>query len=161
MRIMMLEPGEADAADIIAADLATLPASHAADLEPDCDVAEHRSPRWEAVILDHETAIVARSPHRAALDGDAARIRLGQAGHDAKQRRLAAAAGPQKTHELVGWDAQADVVEDVNAAAGAVAGGIHLGEVSDLEHCRRAREHSIRRRQSLGVVGDGEIVVFV
>src|SRR5258708_21102416 len=104
MRIMMLEPGEADAADIIAADLATLPASHAADLEPEFDVAEHRSPRHQGVILEHETAIVAWSPHRAALAGDAARILLGQAGHDAKHRRLAAAAGPQKTHERVGWD---------------------------------------------------------
>ena len=60
VRIFVLEAGEADLGDVVAGDLLALGLRHAAQLEPEGDVAQHRRPGHQREILEHEGALRAR-----------------------------------------------------------------------------------------------------
>ena len=75
----------------------------AAPAQPIGDVLEHRQMREQRVVLeDHHRAAPLRRNlvDAAALDADLAGVRLHEAGDQAKQRGLAAAARPEQRRDL-------------------------------------------------------------
>ena len=64
----------------------------ACDLAADHGVGEDGAPRQQAVVLEHEAAVAARLAHDAAVEQHLAATRVLEAGDDAQERGLAAAA---------------------------------------------------------------------
>ena len=81
------------------------------------DVLPHREPGKQAVVLEHDTAVRARSGHGGVAQPDTA-LRGGfEAGEDAQQRALAAAAGSDNGDEFAGGNVQVDVSHREDAFA--------------------------------------------
>ncbi len=125
------------------------PVGALADLQREGDVVEHGHVRPDRVGLEHhaQAALVGRHVHVPAVargeqdavtDGDAAAVRLLQAGDGAQRRGLAAARGAEQGEQLALLDLEADVVDGEHrgrplALLRLVAGeGLH--EVVDGEH---------------------------
>ena len=64
VRILLLEAGEADLVDVVARDLLALGPRHAAQLEPEGDVAQHGRPGHQREVLEDEGALRARAGAR-------------------------------------------------------------------------------------------------
>ena len=93
-----------------------------ADPEPVLDVLLRGHVREEAVRLeDHpHVALVGRRPRDVlAVDDDAARVGLVEAGDEAQRRRLAAAARPEQRHELAGLEREVDPLQRGHRPEGA------------------------------------------
>src|SRR6185503_10159407 len=90
----------------------------ACDLAADDRVGEHRAPRQQAVALEHEAAVAARSMHRAPVEQNLARARRFEAGDDAQEGGLAAAGGADHRNELAALDVEVDVLQRVQVAEG-------------------------------------------
>src|SRR5690606_13247619 len=85
-----------------------------ADLEAEGDVAEHREVLERGVVLEHEADVAVLGGEVGgvdAFDGDRTVVGVLEAGDDAQQRRLAAAAGAEQGGEPTGGDGDVDVVE--------------------------------------------------
>ena len=70
----------------------------------------------QAVVLKHKAAIAARLAHDAAVEQHFARGRLFEAGDDAQERGLAAAARSDDRDELAAIDGQVDAAQRVELA---------------------------------------------
>src|SRR5690606_21700028 len=76
VRIAVLETGEAHLADAAPGHLLALLAGHAAQLEAEGDVPQHRRPGHQREILEHERPFGAGPAHRLAVDQNLAAGRL-------------------------------------------------------------------------------------
>ncbi len=107
----MLEAVEADLADQPVGDPAALRGRRAFQLEAELDVALHRQPGEQRVALEHHAALGRGAGDRPAVEGDDALGRLGEAGDQAQQGRLAAARGADDHRQLALGDRERDVLE--------------------------------------------------
>src|SRR5206468_2799722 len=93
-------------------------AALAAHAQAEHHVALDGQPRKERVALEHHAAVVARSGDRLAIEKHLA-ARLGvEPGEDARERRLAAARGPDDADELAPVDVERDVAQGLDLALG-------------------------------------------
>jgi hypothetical protein len=98
-----VEAGEAEEGEHLLDAPRYLGAFEAASTQPIGDVLEHRQMREERVVLEHHhcAATLRRDlVHAAALDADLAGVRLHEAGDQAKQGGLAAAAWAEQGRHL-------------------------------------------------------------
>src|SRR5215831_6044419 len=72
--IMMLEAGKADHLDEMRRALLGLARADVEALQSIADIVEHRPPRQQRGILEHDRAVGPRLRHHAAVDQDAARF---------------------------------------------------------------------------------------
>jgi hypothetical protein len=84
-------------------------------LQRQVDVAEHRRPRHQRRLLEHETDGAAGA--LAVPPGDRAARRLAQARDDAQRRRLAAAGRAEQRQELAVAHLEVEAVEGARAGA--------------------------------------------
>jgi hypothetical protein len=98
-------------------------------LESELDVAAHRLPGKQRVLLEHHAAIGARPVDRLAVDRDRSAGGLEKSGDSVEQGRLAAARWPDDRHELAGRDMQRHVFDRLDLAVQRVVGQL---EVPDL-----------------------------
>jgi hypothetical protein len=80
------------------------------------DVLEHAAPVQQHRRLEHHPDLGDGAPDRMVRDLHAARGRRAQPGHDAEQRRLAAARGTDERDELAARDGEGDVAEGFDRA---------------------------------------------
>ena len=162
LRVVDERPGDRDALLLPAADLVgllVLVAVHldevehgvdfavdllarlARDAQAEGDVVADAQVREQRVVLEHgvDAAHVRRQARDVApVEEDAAGVRLLEAGEDAQQRRLAAAAGAEQGVELAALDLQARVVDGREAAEA-------LGDVFENEKLRHVARPPRRR----------------
>jgi hypothetical protein len=91
---MMLEAGEADHLDETRRALLGLARADLEALQSIADIVEHRPPRQQRGILEHDRAVRPRLRHHPAVDQDAARARGDQTVDDREERGLAAPGRP-------------------------------------------------------------------
>ena len=87
----------------------------ALQLEPECDIAEHRHVREQRIVLEHhaETALLGRHVvHALAVDPQLAFARRNQAGHDVERGGFPAAARAEQGDELTALHFEGEVVKD-------------------------------------------------
>src|SRR5260221_6266247 len=120
--VRILEAGKAKVPEIFAGFAFGFSLIDAAGLQSKQNVAEHRPPWKQQVLLHHvaDTAtqafdFLAAAVHRAG-------IRVEQAGNDIEDRRLATAAGPDNADEIALIDGEGEVVKDADLAGLAVEG---------------------------------------
>src|ERR1041385_3137775 len=104
-------------------------ADAAGDFRADQRVGQHRAPGQQAVVLEHEAAIAARAAQRRAVEQDGARRRGLEAGDDAQERGLAAAAWSDHGDELAGLDRDVEIAQRFELAEA-------LAETGDFEFAR-------------------------
>src|SRR5215470_6260425 len=92
--IMMLEAGKADHLDEMRRALLGLARADVEALQSVADIVQHRPPRQQRGILEHDRAVGPRLRHHAAVDQDAARARGNQAVDHREEHGLAAAGWP-------------------------------------------------------------------
>ena len=109
---------------------ARLARSHAAHLQAEYDVLEHRLVRPHGIVLEHHAhAALLRRHHllarrdQAAVGVDGAGVGRHEAGDQPERRGLAAAARPEQGHELVVGDVEREVADCGEARIPAVALG--------------------------------------
>ena len=105
-RVIVLEAFEPDELQQLHGALAVGRTDRAGDLAADDGVGEHGAPRQQAVVLEHEAAVGAGLAHGAAVEQHVARRRVFEAGDDAQERRLAAAARSDHRNEFAALDRQ-------------------------------------------------------
>src|SRR4029077_14112280 len=131
-RIVVFKTLEPDELQQLHGALAVGRADGAGDLTADDGVGQHRAPRQEAVVLEHEAAVAAGLLDRAAVEQHLARTGMFEAGDDAQERRLAAAARPDARDELAALDVEAD-------AAQRFEGAERFRQARDGKFCGHAR----------------------
>src|SRR3984957_14362401 len=100
-RIVIGEIREPDRIERVLGALLALGLAHALEHHAELDVLDHRAPREQRVLLEHEGDLLRhRSAHPLVADLDRAGGRLHQSAHDAEKRALAAAARPDQAQEL-------------------------------------------------------------
>ena len=104
---------------------------HAAHLQPEDHIVEHRAPGKQGIMLEHKAAIAARPLHQFAVDAHLAFFSGDQAADGADEGRLAAAAGAHDADEFVGGDIKRNGVEHL--AGLAIAGEEIFREMGDLK----------------------------
>jgi hypothetical protein len=118
VRVVLREPGEPDHRQHLPRARLALGAGHAAVLETERDVVAHGAPGQQGVLLEHHRG--QRRSRPLGLDAHLASGRVDEAGQDAQQRRLAAAAGPDDAEELTDLSLQRDPVERDHRAPAAL-----------------------------------------
>ncbi len=126
-----------------------LPARHPSHLGPEDDVAQHRAPRKERVVLEHH----ARELAVAVCGGEADLAGGGrlQTRDDLEQGGLAAAGGPEEDQELAGLHVEGDGLERAHALAGAPDQPV-LADVTEREE-QAARRYSRKVRSTTRSIG--------
>ena len=149
MRILVLEAGKPDLADIVAGDLLALGGRLAAQFQPEGDVAQHGRPGQQREILKHEGAFRTGFADGAAVDGDRAGVSLDQPGDDLQKRRLPAAAGAEQAGQLAPGKVEVDAAQRLDIAV-ALGDAAHLNDgVEWLRHRRWAFSQScVAHRQA-------------
>ena len=126
-----------------------------------------REVREQGVLLEHEAgvAVLGLDAPRAvvddvAADADLARVGRGEAGGEAQQRRLAAAARPDEGDELVVGDRQVDVVDGGDAAErlADAHGRRGPGRVTDRQGARATARSRCRLSMATGTRATAMIV---
>ncbi|MNK61199.1 hypothetical protein D3C87_803550 [compost metagenome] len=110
MRKGLGEVGEADELQRFV-DAPALRLEHAARLQAERHVVPHAAPGVERRVLEDDDARRVGPRDGRAVLGDASGGGGLQPGHEAQQRRLAAAARPEQRDELAGLHREVDVVE--------------------------------------------------
>src|SRR6185312_16708655 len=127
-RIITLEAAEPDQAQQGEDALLDLGAGLAADLEADHGVGQDSAPGQQIVGLEDEAAIGAGVGHHTAVEAHRPAARRLEAGDDAQQRGLAAAARPDDGDELAGADREVDGAQRLEGAeAHREVGDLELG----------------------------------
>jgi hypothetical protein len=112
-----------------------VPLAPAAHLEGQRDVADGVAPEEEAGMLEHEAELARqpRAPGRSTAHLESAARGLEHIGHEAQQRRLAAARGPDEGDQLAAPHLEGDAVErsDASRRRGEHHGDIATGDVDD------------------------------
>src|SRR5918992_4125083 len=124
--VRVLKAREPHLVDIRARGLLALLARQPAQLQAEGHVAQHRRPRHEREILEHERPVRPGPGDGGAVDLDPARRRVDQSGDDLQRRGLSATAGADDAGELALGHVEAE------AAQGADTGEL-LGEVDDAD----------------------------
>ena len=109
-RIVVHEVLEPDRLQRLARAILLLCLGHALEHHAELDVLDHRAPRKQRVLLEHEGDLVRqRTAHRLAADLDRARGRRQQAADHVEQRALAAAARPDQAQQFAAHDVERGV----------------------------------------------------
>ncbi len=106
----------------------------AGEFQRQIDVGEHRRPRHQRRLLEHEADVLDAALTRAMPRHGAAR-RLAQARDDAQRRRFAAARRPEQRKELAVTHVEIEIVERDNAAAE------HLADAAQRDDGSRRNRH--------------------
>ena len=115
-RVIVLEAFEPDELEQLHGALAVGSADRAGDFAADDGVGEHRAPRQQAVVLEHKAAVGAGLAHGAAVEQHFAGRRVFEAGDDAQERGLAAAARPDHGNEFAALDVEIDAAQRFEVA---------------------------------------------
>ncbi len=107
----------------------TLRARDALHLQPERDVVDHALPGKQRVLLEHEAAVGMRPVDDDAVHAHRAACRREVARERAQQRRLAAARRPQQADELARRDAEAHVVQRLEARGAIAHFHVHVLDV--------------------------------
>ncbi len=142
--IAILEPRQTDFGDVFTRDVITLILPDTAQLETECDVAQHRRPGHEREILEDESALRTGLGDFAAVHEYIAGGRLEQAGDDLEQRGLTAAARSEQTGQLPLGKGQIDAVERLYASF------VDLRDTSHAHDVRLSGSRLDRRRRPHG-----------
>ena len=111
VRKVVLESDQTHLRDRGVAALLALLCGFAAHLEAEFDVAAHRAPGQQAIILEHHRTLATGTMNYLVIDEHHATVGLVEARDDAQQRGLTASAGTEQAHELVSLHAETDVIE--------------------------------------------------
>jgi hypothetical protein len=107
----VLEAVELHAADELTGTRLALRTRHSPGRQGELQVAQHRHPREERGLLEHEQPVGPRPADALAVDGHGAAGGLHVAGQRVQQRGLAAARGPQQADELARADVEVHILE--------------------------------------------------
>src|SRR5262245_17600548 len=111
MRVLVLEPFEADQLQELARALCVFADVELANLRLQQHVLQNRPPPKQDRILEDETDILARAIYLASADGHASGGWREEAGDNLQQCRLAAAACADKGNEFARGGLEVDVLE--------------------------------------------------
>ena len=100
MRILALEPLQADELDQALRHALALVFRHALDFHSEFDVAAHRAPRKKIERLEYEAALLRRALDGLAVHQHFAAVGAGEPVEYAQERAFAASARPQDADEL-------------------------------------------------------------
>src|SRR6516225_4987672 len=134
VRVVVLEAGEADPIDVVAADLPAPRSRDAGNLEPELDIAKHAAPGQQSIVLKDQAAVGTRALDGTAFDPDVAGIGGDQAGDDLDERGLAAAAAAEEADELIPRNAERHAVEHAYARLARARIAERLGQSGNFEH---------------------------
>ena len=152
MRILVLEAGKPDLADMVARDLLALGDRLAPEFEPEGDVAQHGRPGQQREILENEGALGAWLADGAAVDGDRAGVGFDEPGDDLQECRFPAAARAEQAGQLAAREIEIDPAQRLDIAVG-------LGDAAHLDDGVDRFEHR-RRILSQGCVAHGQAPLF-
>ena len=130
LRVRLLEALEADEIDGAVDALGGVRAADAAAVEADADVLGDRQPRVEREALEDDRRAGMHAAERHAVAEHLAGGRRDEAGHDAQERRLAAARRTEHDGHLAGLDREAHVAQHEQLAPVALEA---LRDVSHLD----------------------------
>ena len=111
MRVVALEPGQADPLDPIPRALIRLATLHAAKTRTGRDVVEHALPREDGIDLKDISDVASDTPYRRAAHEHLAFTRRLEAGDQRERRRLSAAGRPDHGAELAVLDREVEIAK--------------------------------------------------
>jgi hypothetical protein len=132
-RVVVLEAAKSHRLDQRADQLGVL---SSLDLQRQCDVASHRLPRKQGVLLEHVADLLPATTLRRA-QSNLTRLRGDDRRQDVQERALAAAARPDDRDELTVGDVERDILEHIDRVAAGTGEG--HADVLDLELRARPR----------------------
>ena len=115
--------------------------------QPQSHIVVHRSPRKDAVLLEHEHAARIRPAHRLAIDLDDTAVGSFKAAEDVQQRGLATARRPEQAHELARAHIQVNGHQGLQRLTTAVIGLAYTAHMNlHLRNPQRTSSKRSRRR---------------